>query len=446
MYTITGKYTKALLTVDNLEESCQAQINLFVNHPAFTKPVAIMPDAHTGKSSCIGFTMPLGEKVIPNVIGVDIGCGMLSFNIGKTLPLSLESLDHKIRHQIPFGMETHEEAPVHMKNDFPWHAASILAEKFRRRYQEEFGIEIPQPKYDMDWFLEKAKKIGGDVRRYINSLGSLGSGNHFLETGVDLNGDHWITIHSGSRNLGKRVCEFWQTRAEKTMRKGDDAKMREEINKVKDAYKGDKSIDAQKEINDIKERYGRPKYGIDLNGLEWLEGEDVAGYLFDMIFAQTYAAFNRATMRRIICEDILKVEPSDSIETVHNFIDFNDMVIRKGAIRSYAGERMIIPFNMRDGILLCEGLSNPEWNCSAPHGAGRVMSRAKAKREVALEKFQADMTGIFSTSVGRGTLDESPDAYKDPKVIEEAIAPTAVVINRIKPIHNMKDGMGASDD
>lgn len=181
-----------------------------------------------------------------------------------------------------------------------------------------------------------------------------------------------------------------------------------------------------------------------MKGCEWLGGSDVASYLFDMIFSQVYAEVNRKYIGEIICE-ILGAAPVDSIETVHNYIDFRDFIIRKGAVRSYVGERMIIPFNMRDGILICEGKSNFEWNYSAPHGAGRAMSRGQAKREIDLEEFKNQMTGIYSTSVGTGTLDEAPDAYKSSEVIEKAIEPTAKVIGRIKPVHNMKDTEGAED-
>ena len=445
MFTIVGKYTDAKVMIDGLEESCVAQINKFVNHPAFSNPVAIMPDAHFGRGSCIGFTMRMTDKLIPGVVGVDIGCGMRSFKIGKSLPMTLAELDHKIRQQVPFGQNIHENEPVHMKNEFPWHETNVLGEKFRMFYTVNYNVSMESVNYDMDWFMEKVKHIGGNLRWYINSIGSLGGGNHFVETGVDEQGEHWITIHSGSRHLGKKVCDFWQRRAEKVLRMDNMQKMRAEIDEVKRVYKGDKKVDAQKEIDAIKEKYGLSKYGIDINGLEWLEGNDATGYLLDMVFCQAYAAFNRLVMQRIIA-DILHVDPSDEIETVHNFVDFQDFIIRKGAIRSYEGERMLIPFNMRDGILVCEGKSNPEWNNSAPHGAGRVLGRNQAKKKLDLEKFKADMAGIYSTSVGQGTLDEAPDAYKDSKLIEEAIGPTATITNRIKPIHNMKDGMGFTDD
>jgi len=176
-----------------------------------------------------------------------------------------------------------------------------------------------------------------------------------------------------------------------------------------------------------------------MKGCEWLEGSDATGYLFDMIFSQMYAQVNREYMVRII-EKIIGIERIDEIETVHNFIDFNDFIIRKGAIRSYKGERMIIPFNMRDGILICEGKSNNEWNCSAPHGSGRLMSRSQANKSLDVEEFKSQMRGIYSTSVNRSTLDEAPGAYKDSKIIENTIGPTATIIDKVKPVLNMKSG------
>ena len=431
MFEIKGRYTKAKVMIDNVEESCISQIHTFVNHPVFTNPVAIMPDCHYGSSSCIGFTMELTDKVISNVIGVDIACGMLSINIGKTVPISLEELDRKIRLSVPFGQEVHDNSIINMKNDFPWRSVNSLAQKFSVAYQQRWGTHIQPPHYDMDWFTDKCDTIGGGQLRIINSLGTLGSGNHFCELGVDENGDHWFTIHTGSRNFGKRICEYWQNIAAKKIYKDKKLESQRDIEKAKETLSGKELFNR---IKEIKKNFNP---GIKMTGLEWLEGNESIGYLYDMIFAQEYASVNRQYIAKTVL-NILGVESQDQIETVHNFIDFRDFVIRKGAVRSYVGERLIIPFNMRDGILICEGKSNPEWNCSAPHGAGRVMSRSKAKKTVNLDRFKQQMHGIFSTSVGRGTLDEAPDVYKDCKVIEEAIGPTAKILNRIKPIHNMK--------
>lgn len=436
MYEITGKYTKALITIDSLEEACVAQIISFINHQAFTNPVAIMPDAHKGNSSCIGFTMPMGDKIIPAVIGVDIGCGMLAVNIGSKLDMELPLLDHKIRQRTPFGFAMHEKPILDMKKDFPWRRACSESQKFALAYQEKFGTGINLPVYNMEWFTKKCASIGCDLGRAIKSLGTLGSGNHFGEFGISQNGNIWVTIHSGSRNFGKCICEYWQDKAIKKVKKQGKDDRQQIIKELKATYTGKELYDRIKALKELPDSIPAPD-GACPDDLRWLEGEEAQGYLFDMVFAQIYAEENRKQMMRIIL-DILKVEPQDSIETVHNFIDFKDFIIRKGSIRSYVGERMVIPFNMRDGILLCEGKSNPEWNFSAPHGAGRVLSRGQAKKRIDLETFKTQMEGIFSTSVGQGTLDEAPDAYKDCKVIEEAIEPTAVILDRIKPVLNMK--------
>jgi tRNA-splicing ligase RtcB (3'-phosphate/5'-hydroxy nucleic acid ligase) len=438
MFEIKGQYTTAKVMIDILEEECINQITGFVNNPVFVNPVAIMPDAHTGHGSCIGFSMKMGTKIIPEVIGVDIGCGMESICIGKELPLSLELLDHRIREHIPFGFEIHHgKSKINMERDFPWKKAQVLAHK----YAMELGAPIASvPVYDMGWFEEKSERLDDRNRlgRYIGAIGSLGGGNHFLEVGIDEEGNYWITIHTGSRNFGKGICDYWQHTATKGEKVDRRAFLDAEIDRIKNS-----GVDGEEVGRLIYEAKKRLKgMESEVVGKGWLEGDQALGYLFDMIFAQVYAEKNRDMIADIICKDILQLTPWEKIETVHNFIDFNDLIIRKGAIRSYIGEKMIIPFNMRDGILICEGKSNPEWNFSAPHGAGRVLSRTKARKTLDMEKFKKDMEGIFSTSVCKNTIDEAPDAYKDAAVIEKAIEPTATILHRIKPILNMKDTKG----
>lgn len=395
MIEINGKYTNAKIMIDQVDENCINQIKEMINHEAFTNPVAIMPDCHSGKGSVIGFTMSVGNKLIANIIGVDIGCGILSFNIGK-IKINHQEFDNEVREKIPFGINVNKKGKIRLEQEYQ----SIC------------------------------NRVGIDFEYAVHSLGSLGGGNHFLEIGISQNtGDTWITIHSGSRNLGKKVCEYWQDIASK--KDFIDPKIYlEEIKKNYDKHEWNKKFKSYKEtINNVKK-----------SELDFLDKpKDIKGYLDDMVLCQKYAKLNRKTMMLDII-DILDVrEVYDQIETIHNYIDFRDNIIRKGAISSYVGERMIIPFNMRDGILICEGKSNPEWNYSAPHGAGRVYSRTKAKSDLSLEKFEKDMNGIFSTSVCNGTIDESPDAYKDSKIIEQAIEPTATILDRITPIHNMKD-------
>ena len=394
MIELNGKYTNAKIMIDHVDENCMSQIIQMINHEAFTNPVAIMPDCHSGKGSVIGFTMGVGNKLIANIIGVDISCGMLSFNVGK-IKINHQDFDDKIREKIPFGINVNKKGKT----------------RLNQKYQS------------------LCKRVGIDFDYAVHSVGSLGSGNHFLEVGISQNtGDTWITIHSGSRNLGKKVCEYWQDIASKK----DGLSKKETLRYVKGKYP---KIEWEYRI---KEMYAKID-SIKKSPLDYLEGNLKEGYLNDMVLCQEYAKLNRQTMKLDII-DILNIqEIHDQIETVHNYIDFRDNIIRKGAIKSYFGERMIIPLNMRDGILICEGKSNPEWNYSAPHGAGRVYSRSKEKSDLSLEKFEYDMKGIFSTSVCNGTIDESPDAYKDSKIIEKAIEPTATILDRITPIHNMKD-------
>lgn len=366
MDKLKGNFTSALITIDNLEPACRDQIKLFLEHPAFTNPVAIMPDAHAGKGAVIGFTMRMGEKLVPNVVGVDIGCGMLSFNVGNLFKdVDFEKFDRKLRQQIPTGVHIHDKPVFDFRHDFPFEKVTQRFLSFSNKFKKHFAVNPGKPHCDMEWVESRAKEIDIDPKRFYNSIGTLGGGNHFIEVGRDESGDYWVTIHSGSRNLGKQVCNFHQRNARRNIKK----------------------MGLSENIRD----------------LEYLEGVDAARYLFDMIFAQTYAEVNRKQMKKSVLE-VLEIDEDsvkETIETVHNFIDFDDWIIRKGAIRSYQGEKMIIPFNMRDGILLCEGKSNREWNYSAPHGAGRVMSRHQAQRELSLKDFEESMKSIFSSSVCR---------------------------------------------
>jgi RNA-splicing ligase RtcB len=408
MYTIKGKYTDALITIDTVEESCLAQIHSMVNHPAFTNKMVIMPDTHAGKGSVIGFTMPMPDKLIPNVVGVDVNCGMMSCDIGK-FDIDHVALDKYIRDRVPFGMKAHTG---------------------KAGYYSIGGVDIR----------ELCRRIGMDADYAMNSIGTLGGGNHFIEIGRSVTtGNLWVTVHTGSRNLGKKVCEYWQKIAVERARSGGES-IEEATLRIKHTFP---KSEWQKEIVAFRTVFNlnNPK----VTGLEYIEGDDAYGYLSDMMICQQYAKMNRYHIMRVILDHFGIMVPDKTVETVHNYINFADNIIRKGAISSYTGVEMVIPLNMRDGILLCTGKSNPEWNYSAPHGAGRLLPRGIAKRTVDLEAFKDSMHGIFSTSVGQGTLDESPMAYKDSKMIEEAIGPTADIIDRILPIHNMKDSEGQDE-
>jgi RNA-splicing ligase RtcB len=438
MIEFNGKYTNAKVMIDEIDNTTAAQITEFINHKAFTNPVAIMPDCHAGKGAVIGFTMELGDKVIPNTIGVDIGCGMKSFNVGKRLFESIgrEQLDEWIRACVPFGTSVRSKvSDEYSSSDFFPLVNKRLA-KMRNEFQERYDYHVPPITLDEQEFKDMCKVIEVDYDRAMRSIGTLGGGNHFIEVGKsEETGDYWITIHCGSRNLGKCVADFWQRQA----RLKCNAPLISKQEWTEQVKVRCEKTDWAREIARYQEIYGCNKVP---RGTEYLEGLDMYMYLCHMIVAQTYADINRHVIMLEILEVLdLRVGgvlPIDIIDSVHNLIDFDDWTIRKGSIRSYEGERMVIPFNMEDGLLFCEGKSNAEWNNSAPHGAGRLFSRSHAKKVLNLADAKRDMekAGVYSSNI---PLDEVKDAYKDPAIIEACIEPTATIIDRVKPVLNMKD-------
>lgn len=443
MIKLNGKYTDAEIMIDEVEEKCMSQIVEMINHPAFINPVRIMPDTHAGAGSVIGFTMPMGDKIIPNTIGVDIGCGMLSVELDyvtsswiKSDPNLLE-IDRAIRNQIPFGFNV-RKSPYNMEKKFPWEEARSRSRHLalESHNNPRFDCEIDPVEYDMNYFLKKCEDIGLNSQRAMNSIGTLGGGNHFIEFGVSKNtGKVWITVHSGSRQFGNNVCKYWQNRNNQKDKEKSLVEFNRRLSEIKKEYTDKED---RRKIPDIIKKL---KYELELNnktrkGLDYISGEEMAGYLNDMIFAQMYARENRRVMIENVL-DILDGKETKRIESIHNYIDFTDFVIRKGAISSYEGQEMIIPFNMEDGILICEGKSNKDWNFSAPHGAGRVMSRSKAKVELSADESRERMekAGIFTSVV---PVDECKGAYKDSRIIEKAIGPTAKILDRIVPIMNLK--------
>jgi len=438
MFEVKGKYTTAKIMADEIESECLSQIYGFVNHPAFNNPVSIMPDTHAGKGSVIGFTMPLGEKVIANVIGVDIGCGMLSFEFEKNELEKYDEVDFdkNVREEIPFGIEIRKDNGFDIERSFSWVKCQEQANRVAKHLNKKWNTSVKTPKYNYEYFLDLCDRIGSNELYAKRSVGTLGSGNHFIEVGrSEKTNNLWFTIHSGSRNLGKRVCEYWQRYARG---EGDKKKIEFEkgLRELKSKFKGKELGD---KINNLRVKLNK-NINVKSKGLEFLEGEEAFGYIFDMIFAQIYAEINRFEMFKKILLVLNKkqIHVSNFIETIHNYISFKDFIIRKGAISSYTNERMIIPLNMEDGILLCKGKSNEEWNFSAPHGSGRLFSRSEAKEVINLEEAKKSMKekGIFSTSI---PIDEVKDAYKNSKFIEESIKPTAEIIDKIIPVHNLKD-------
>jgi RNA-splicing ligase RtcB len=429
MIELKGKYNKdCKIFIDDIEAEAYTLIQSILDQQVSENvKVRIMPDTHVGKGIVIGFCMPVTNMLNPAHIGVDIGCGMLSARFSNTYKVNLEKFDMDVKMNIPMGFNVHKES---MFKNIPFEEVQNVADKFVIEYNKKFNTSYTAPVYNEKWLSTKIKSIGIDDTKFWNAIGTLGGGNHFQELGKDSNGDYWITIHSGSRNFGLKIADYWTNVAKSKMNIAPEV-YNSELEKIKfNTYP--KSL-IPKKIQELKDTY---KMGINK---EYLLGENMIGYLFDMIFAQKYAEWNRSTMLNII-QSILNINKFDEvISTVHNYIDVKDMIIRKGAISSYVGQKMIIPFNQKDGILLCEGKSNEDWLNSGPHGSGRKESRSKAKEKYSVEEVKKSMKGIYTTSVCKETVDESVFAYKDSDLIERLIEPTATILDRIKPIWNVKD-------
>lgn len=386
-----------------IEQDAISQIYRLASQPHFAgAKIRIMPDTHAGAGCVIGFTANLGDKVVPNLVGVDIGCGMLVANIGK-VDLDLAKLDKIIRENIPNGSEVNGR-----------------------------GMRVPFDKMEEIIMYKNLRNLD----HLQSSIGSLGGGNHFLEIDVDEEGNKYIVIHSGSRNLGQQVCKHYQNLAiDQCNAHTKDIKT--EINETLARLKKEgRQKESSKAIKEIKEKYSRiDKVPTDIC---YLTGDLRQDYLHDMKLCQEFARQNRLEMLRRILKGMKIKTIVEQWQTVHNYIDFTDNIIRKGAIRCNEGEKVIIPLNMRDGSIIAVGKGNEDWNNSGPHGAGRLMSRRVAKESLSMNDFKKSMEGIFTTCVNRGTIDESPMAYKNAQEIIDGIADTAEVINIIKPIYNFK--------
>lgn len=385
---------------NNIEDSAKEQIDLLLEQEAFKDcKVRIMPDVHAGAGCVIGFTGNLGNKVIPNIVGVDIGCGMLCVELGN-INLDLEKLDKIIRQYIPSGMNVHEQ--------------KVKDYDFTQLYCYK---ELK----NKDGWLEK-------------SLGSLGGGNHFIEIDIDDKNNKYLVIHTGSRNLGKQVAEIYQNKAiEYCSYKKE---MNDEKQKIIKEYKEQgREKEIQQALIDINNKYnGKTKLPKDLC---YLENKDREEYLHDMKLCQEFAVLNRSYIAYKICKE-LNILCDNYFHTIHNYINFEDNIVRKGSISARKDERVIIPMNMRDGCIIGIGKGNEDWNYSAPHGAGRTMSRNIARQSLSMEDYKQSMEGIYTTSVNEDTIDEAPMVYKPMKEIIEHIKDTVEVEKIIKPIYNFK--------
>lgn len=403
MIILNGKYNSAKVFADTLEQDAAAQIIELCNQPMSEgAQIRIMPDVHAGAGCTIGTTMTVTDKAVPNLVGVDIGCGMETVKI-KERHIEAQQLDKLIYRKIPSGFDIR---------------------KTPHRYAEKINLA------ELCCF----GHINAD--RAEKSIGTLGGGNHFIEADKGSDGAIYIVIHSGSRHLGVEVAKYYQEEAYRRLNKCSQTEINELIGRMK-AEGRHKQINSEiKKLTSTK-RTSVPK------ALAYAEGDLFRQYIHDMKIVQEFAMLNRQAMMNEIIKG-MGLHIGEQFTTIHNYIDTESMILRKGAVSARAGERLLIPINMRDGSLLCVGKGNPDWNFSAPHGAGRIMSRGEAKRTFTVSEFKKQMKGIYTTSVGAGTLDECPMVYKSIDDIVGNIEDTAEIADIIRPIYNFK--AGAEDD
>lgn len=394
MLELSGKYNTAQVFTDNIDSETISQIITLCNQE-FSKDtnIKIMPDTHAGAGCVIGTTMTINDKIVPNLVGVDIGCGMYAIKLKET-EIDYGKLDKVIREYVPSGFNIHERA--------------IATSNIK---------DIIAPI---------------DVDRALKSLGTLGGGNHFIEVDRGKDGFLWLVIHTGSRHLGIEVCKHYQDLAHRKIR---NTNIKEKIDTVISKLKAEgKERDIENTIKILKmQSCPIPKE------LCYVEGEDFDNYIHDMKLAQSHAAINREVISNQIIENMgWNVDQTNSFQTIHNYIDIDNMILRKGAVSAKLGETLIIPMNMRDGSLICIGKGNPDWNYSAPHGAGRILSRSAARKTISIDEYRKSMDGIYTTCVNEETIDESPMAYKPMDEIINNIQDTVSVVDVIKPIYNFK--------
>lgn len=391
---------------NHVEQEAINQINTLLEQPAFQDcNVRIMPDVHAGKGCVIGFTANLGDKVIPNIVGVDIGCGMLVVELGRE-DINFNRVDEIIRQHVPSGRNVHTE-----------------------RFKRFEGLQ------DLRCYRELK-----NTKRLERSLGTLGGGNHFIEIDVDDDGTKYLVIHTGSRNLGKQVAEYYQKLAVELMSGKD--KLFEAQNKLITEYKEQgRKREIKEAITELLRNFQSNKLNMPKE-LCYLTGQHRNDYLHDMRICQYFASMNRYEIASRIVGDLFGADIAywdlNMFETIHNYIEFETNIVRKGAISAKKGEKLLIPINMRDGCIIGIGKGNDDWNCSAPHGAGRIMSRSQARQQIILEEYAKSMEGIFTTCINNDTIDESPMAYKPIDEILENITDSVEVLKIIRPVYNFK--------
>ncbi len=399
MKEITGKYNSAKIFTDVIDELSVKQIEELCNQEFISgSKIRIMPDVHAGAGCTIGTTMTITDKIVPNLVGVDIGCGMETIKI-KEKSLDFDRFDKLIYEKIPSG--------INIRNT-------------PHKYASEINIEELKCLYNINQF------------RAQRSIGTLGGGNHFIEVDKDDEGNLYIVIHSGSRHLGKEVAEYYQEEAYKQLNNCSKKILDDTIEELK-------SSGRQSEIQTTIKRMKEQNITNIPKALAYTSGYLFDEYIHDMKIVQQYAVLNKKAMADELIRG-LNLTVENEFTTIHNYIDTGLMILRKGAVSAGAGEMLLIPINMRDGSLICTGKGNEDWNYSAPHGAGRLFSRKQARQRFSVEEFQESMSGIFTTSINNDTLDECPMAYKSIDDIIDNISPTVDITKIIKPVYNFKAG------
>ena len=403
MLEIKGNKNTAICYAKVIEDGAVQQIRRMCDYElAEGSRIRIMPDVHAGKGCTIGTTMTVTDKVCPNIVGVDIGCGMYTVQLADT-NLDFERMDEAC-HYIPSGMNVWEGR------------------------QEKFDLS------DL-----RSYRSLKDTKRLGRSLGTLGGGNHFIEVDRSIDGTFYLVIHSGSRNLGKQVAEHYQQLAIDLHAGKEDYYIRRD--EIIRSYKEEgRKSEIQQALKTLEKEYTAKNPDVP-EDLCWLHGSFLEDYLHDVEICQQFARRSREKMAEILLERTGMTAVS-SFHTIHNYIDTREMILRKGAIAAHAGEKVLIPINMRDGSVIATGKGNPEWNYSAPHGAGRVMSRAAARASVNLEEYRKSMEGIYTTSVNKNTIDEAPMVYKSLEDIIGVISESVDIVDIMKPVYNFK----AADD
>ena len=397
MVTIQGLFNTAVCYTPELEDLAAKQIKAVCDQAEFAGcKIRIMPDVHAGKGCTIGTTMTIRDKIVPGMVGVDIGCGMETVELAES-EIDFAKLDALIRKEIPYGREVRDT--LHALNT---------------------EIDLTQ--------LRCADQV--NLNRAMRSIGTLGGGNHFIEVDRSEDGRLFLIVHSGSRHLGTEVAEYYQNEGRRALWGGANYQVQEVIAQLK-AEGRFKEI--QKTISALRTEHelSIPK------DLAYVEGKLFEDYIHDMKITQQFAMLNRKAMVDVIMTG-MGFTAVEAFTTIHNYIDTDAMILRKGSVSARAGEKLLIPINMRDGSLICVGKGNQDWNCSAPHGAGRLMSRRAAFNVLSMEEFKREMEGIYTTCVLPDTLDESPMAYKSMDEIVDQIGPTAEIVERIRPVYNFK--------